>query len=104
MAQAEVHTPPSIVQTELNYYLDPSHGGSDVLYLGTAGYYRLKHDGRRVDITDMRSVVGASEGFFSLDTQGFELVTHPSAERDYDDDARVKDVAYREAQELLKKR
>ena len=88
----------SVVNTTLNYYLDPSQGGTSFFRPGTAGNYRRKFDERDVDIEDMRK----SEDSFQLDQHGFELRKHTSTEKDFSDEDVVKDVVYKEVAELLK--
>ncbi len=66
------------VTAELQYYLDPSLGGDDHFYPGTAGNYRRKKDIHAMSVTDMRG----SEQEFSLDKQGFEVHKHESTEKD----------------------
>jgi hypothetical protein len=92
-------TPTHIVNTTLNYYLEPEHGGSTFFYPGTAGNYRRKFNEQAVQVTDVRG----SETDFRLDKQGFEVRRHVSAEKDFADEDVVKDVVYKETAELLKK-
>ncbi len=51
-----------------------------------------------IAVRDARPIVGE----ITLDRQGFELVKHRSAVRDFYDDAEVKRVYYPEAERLLK--
>jgi hypothetical protein len=39
----------------------------------------------------------------SLDTSGFQFLKHESVEKDFTDEERIKDVYYKEVEELLKK-
>ncbi|KAF2160517.1 hypothetical protein M409DRAFT_29137 [Zasmidium cellare ATCC 36951] len=66
---------PSTINTRLNYYLDLDQGGTSVT---------------------------SCEEDFTLDRNGFQLVQHESREKSFDDDARVKDLVYRETVGLLK--
>lgn len=63
------------------------------------GYYRRKFDERPVQVRDIRGRAGD----FNISKQGFQLVQHTSAERDYADDEQVKRIVYPEVEELLKK-
>jgi hypothetical protein len=91
--------PTHSVKTTLNYYLKPEQGGSTSFYPGTAGNYRRKLNEQVVQITDIRG----SENSFRLDKQGFELRRHVCSEKDFEDEAVVKDVVYHETAEMLKK-
>lgn len=94
--------PPSwehkIVNTTLNYYLDPSKGGHTSYQIGVADYYRRKFDTRPVQIHDVRG----HEDQFLLDTHGFQHKKHISAEKDFNDDDQVRSVVYPEVEQLLK--
>ena len=89
----------NVVNTTLNYYLDPSQGGTSFFRPGTAGNYRRKFDERDVEVADLRK----SEKSFQLDTHGFEMRKHTSTEKDFSSEEVVKDVVYKEVAELLKK-
>jgi hypothetical protein len=100
MAQGIVReTPTHVVNTTLNYYLEPSQGGSTSFYPGTAGNYRRKFNEQAVQVTDLRG----SENNFRLDKQGFQVRRHICTEKDFADEDVVKDVVYKEISELLKK-
>ena len=100
MAQAIVREAPTrAVDTTLNYYLEPSQGGSSSFYPGTAGNYRRKFDEQPVQVSNIRG----SETDFKLDKQGFELRRHVCNEKEFADEDVVKDVVYKETAELLKK-
>lgn len=90
---------PKNTTATLNYYLDPSKGGAEVLYIGTVGEKRRKHDPRSVTITDMRG----SKEKFEIDIHGFQLVERESPEKLFVDDARIKDVYYPDCVDLIKK-
>ena len=47
--------------------------------------------------------VRGREHEFTLDTAGFQFVKHISAEKEFADDERIKDVYYKEVEELLKR-
>jgi hypothetical protein len=94
--------PPShqkVVQTTLNYYLDPRFGGHSEFVPGTAGAYRRAFDAQPVQISDIRE----REAEFSLSTSGFQLYKHTSVEKDFRDEELVKSVVYPETEKLLKK-
>ena len=88
---------PSVVNTRLNYYLEPKDGGTTQIYPGTAGDKLRKHNPQPVQISDMRG------HDLTLDRNGFQLVGHESAEKTFDDEQRVKTQVYEETSELLKK-
>ena len=90
---------PKDVYTTLNYYLDPALGGHLAFEAGTVGYYRRKFDERPVQIHDIRGQIGD----FNISKQGFQLIKHISAEKDYTNDEQVKRIVYPEVEELLKK-
>lgn len=91
--------PAHVVNTTLNYCLEPLQGEPSPFYPGTAGNYRREFNEQAVQVTDLRG----SENDFSLDKQGFELRRHVCTEKDFADEAVVKDVVYEETAELLKK-
>ncbi|KZT64908.1 hypothetical protein DAEQUDRAFT_732002 [Daedalea quercina L-15889] len=43
------------------------------------------------------------ESEFNIDKTGFQWVKHPSVEKEFDDEERIKDVYYKEVEELLRK-
>lgn len=87
-----------VVNSTLNYYLDPSKGGHTSYQIGVSDYYRRKFDPHPVQIHDVR---GREEEFL-LDTHGFQHYKHISIEKDFDDDDRVRKVVYPEVEQLLK--
>jgi len=89
----------NVVQTTLNYYLDPALGGHSSFNPGTAGYYRRSFDTQPVQIHDIRG----RESEFNLNKQGFQLYKHTSDEKHFTDDEKVKSVVYPETEKLLKK-
>lgn len=90
--------PPSVVTANINYYLEVSQGGTEIIYPGTARDKLRKFDSTLVKITDLRSC----DEEFTLDVHGFQFVPHTSVEKDFDDEGRVKRVVYQETEELLK--
>lgn len=89
---------PRTVSTQLNYYLELDQGGTAFSYPGTARDKLRKYDVVEKQVTDLRSC----EETFTLDKNGFQLVQHESAEKSFDDEARVKSSVYQETAELLK--
>lgn len=87
-----------VVNSTLNYYLDPSKGGHTSYQIGVSDYYRRKFDTHPVQIYDVRG----REDKFLLDTHGFQHCKHISAEKNFDNDDQVRDVVYPEVEELLK--
>ena len=100
MATAAVLAPHD-VPTSLNYYtpigteepyqyvLSPPEG-KEPNNLGVEPHDVTVHDAR------------GRESDFSLDTSGFQFVKYPSAEKEFDDEERIKAVYYPEVEALLK--
>jgi hypothetical protein len=86
------------IVTTLNYHLDKADGTDRHYFPGTLSAYRRKYDVRTVSIQDIRSV----EEFMNLNDHGFQLYNHTSVENDFVDEATIKDVVYRETEQLLK--
>ncbi|KAK3618060.1 hypothetical protein LTR56_024893 [Elasticomyces elasticus] len=94
--RSAVNTP--TINTTINCYLQASQGGGDtVIYPGTAYDKLRKHDGRRVQVHDIRG----REAEFDLDTHGFQLVQHQSAEEISEDELKMEAGVYAEPAELL---
>ena len=104
----ETLSSPHDVQTTLNYYkpldgaADPS--GEAYRYIYTTpppgrSEHNLGDDPRPVVVHDARG----REDEFSLDVHGFQFVRHVSAETEFVDEQRIKEVYYKEAEELLKR-
>lgn len=101
MATAAV-LPPRDVPTTLNYYtpigkeapyqyvLDPP-AGTEKNNIGLDPHPVVVHDAR------------GRESEFSLDKNGFQFVKHDSQEKEFTDEERIKEVYYKEVEELLKK-
>ena len=81
----------------LNYYLDPGKDGDNSFFDGTVIETRRKFAEVPIEVMDLRK----QEGEFSLDRQGFQLLTCPSIEKDFDDTARIRDVYYPECAKVL---
>ena len=95
---------PHDVSTTLNYYAplgDPTEEAYRYIYLAPPPgkpEHNLGDDPRPVIAHDARG----REHEFALDTHGFQFVRHVSAETGFVDEERIKDVYYKEAEELLK--
>jgi hypothetical protein len=88
------------VKAELNYLAPTRERPQTYTFDPPAGAPRstVVNDPHQVAIADIRQALGD----FSLDEQGFGLVQHRSAVRDFYDDAEVKRVYYPEAEQILK--
>lgn len=92
-------TPPHVVKSTLNYYLDPSKGGYESFYFGTLGEKRRAFEYIECEIEDIR---GREEGF-ELDTHGFQYVKQPSQEKVFESLERIKEVYVEECKALILK-
>lgn len=95
---AQAHVSSKVVNTTLNYYLDPAKGGHTSYQIGVSDYYRRKFDPHPAQIHDIRG----REDQFCLETHGFQHHKHSSAEKDFNDDDQVKAVVYPEVEQLIK--
>jgi len=86
--------------TTLNYYLEVKDGGIVQTYPGTAFEKRRKHVPHHVDVRDLRSM----RKDFTLDTAGFELIDYVSAEKDFTDPERIKEIYYPEVERIMKEK
>lgn len=59
-------------------------------------------EAQTVNITDLRSLSESERKAFTLDSAGFQIVEHTSAEKDFTNDEAVRTAYYRETEELLK--
>ena len=100
MAAAQVASSPAVIDANLNYFLELSEGGTDIIHPGTATDKLRPLKSVSTPITDLRT---CKDEEFTLDTHGFQFVPHQSVETTYDDPARIKSVVYDETAELLKK-
>lgn len=94
------------VQTTMNYY-KPLDGGAEAPYLyiyeappGVAKT-NIGLEERPVVVHDVRHTTLETDA--SLDVHGFRYVKQESAEKEFMDEERIRDVYYREAEELLKR-
>lgn len=101
MAAAAVTAPARHdVHTTMNFF-KPNEDGSppSPAYMARPETFERPPEVHDVLIQD----VTGSEDRYSLDREGFQFVPHVSAEKDFMDQDRVKDVYYKEIDELLKK-
>ncbi|KAK6385909.1 hypothetical protein LTS17_001481 [Exophiala oligosperma] len=82
----------------MNFYLDPSQGGHDTFYPGTAAYYRRKFDEQPVTVYNVRGRMSD----FSLDIHGFQYLTHKTAVTNLENES-ITTVMYDEVADILKK-
>lgn len=99
MVAATVVSPPAAISANIYYFLEPSEGGTDVIYPGTATDKLRPLKPILMSIMDLRTC----EDEFKLDTHGFQFVPHKTTETTYADQARVKSVVYDETAKLLEK-
>jgi hypothetical protein len=102
IAGAAVHDKyqPRDVVTSLNYYRDNEDGSPPApAYVGKPETYDRPTVPETVTVHDIRG----SQDKYTLDTSGFQIVEHESQEKDFIDDAQIKDLYYKETEELLKK-
>jgi hypothetical protein len=78
----------AMVERPRNFTYEPPKG---------AAWSNIVRETRRVPIYDMRPIAGA----ISLDREGFELIGHKSAVRDFWNEEEVRSVYYPEAERLL---
>ena len=94
---------PHDVSTTLNYFasIDDDAPYRYIYTTPPAGKaeHNLGDDPRPVVVHDARG----REDEFSLDVHGFQFVRHVSAETEFVDEQRIKEVYYKEAEELLKR-
>ena len=89
----------TFVETTLNYHLGPTENGELIIYLGTVGERRRKHDPQKVKVEDIRG----REEQFTLDMHGFQVVISPSTVKQFDDPLVIKQEYYADCAELLKR-
>ncbi len=87
------------VFTRLNWSLPPSEGGCDDLPVDLSTIDEIKWDNRPTSITDVRGF----EQDFELDKQGFEFHRSLTSFAQFEDEKAVRNVYYREVEQLAKK-
>ncbi|KAH6662021.1 hypothetical protein B0J14DRAFT_663003 [Halenospora varia] len=91
---------PRDVQTILNFFLPNADGSPPApAYVGRPETYYRPTSPHTVTIHDIRG----SEDAYSLDTTGFQVVKHESAEKEFVDDEQIKSRYYGEIEGILKK-
>jgi len=91
---------PRDVTTTLNYYLPNADGSPpEPSYVGRPETYIRPVEPHTAIVHDIRG----SEVNFSLDKTGFEIVKLESKEKEFVDEDAIKNVYYKEVEELLKK-
>jgi hypothetical protein len=88
------------IHAELNYLVPTSEKPRTYTYDPPAGQPRTTtvNDARTVEITNARAILSE----VSLDEEGFGLVEHHSAVRDFYDDDEVRRIYYAESEQILK--
>lgn len=95
----ETMTMPAIINANINYFLEVSEGGTDVIYPGTATDKLRPLKSVNMPVTDLRT---CKDDNFTLDTHGFQFVPHKTSEKTYDDQERIKTAVYDETAALLR--
>jgi len=92
------YTPRDITAT-FNY-LKPNEDGSppEPAYVGRPETFIKPADSHSATVHDIRG----SEDQYTLDTSGFEVYRHVSKEKEFVDEEKIKDVYYKEIEEILK--
>lgn len=104
VADSAIRTTPEFkardVTATFNYFKDTLDGLPPVPnYVNSQTSYIREYDERQKTVHDIRG----TEEQYTLDTTGFEIYSHESAEKDFVDDEQIKRVYYPEVEELLKK-
>jgi hypothetical protein len=83
-----------------NYFKDAADGSPPTPNIANqpTSYIREYHHRQKV-VHDIRG----TEDQYTLDTTGFQIFKHESAEKQFVDDERIKSIYYPETEELLKK-
>lgn len=90
---------PRDVVTTLNYYKDPADGGPPhATYTDKPETFYREPEPREAVVHDIRG----TEDQYTLDTTGFEIFKHKSAETEFADDQHIKEVYYPEIEYILK--
>ncbi|KAK5633666.1 hypothetical protein RRF57_009380 [Xylaria bambusicola] len=87
----------ALMETTMNYHLDPSRGGSKPSTFGTIGVLRRKFDSRPIQIHDLRGL----ESEFDIHTHSFQIHDWKPGTTSLDSND-VKQIIYPETEELIK--
>lgn len=91
---------PRDVTTTLNYFKDNEDGSPPApSYVGRPETNIRPIIPTKTIVYDIRG----TESQYTLDTKGFQIVSHVSKEKDFQDDEQIKKIYYPETEELLKK-
>ena len=97
-ANATANLTPSL-HASFNYYLAAADGSPPPpSYVDKPESYYRPADTRVLPVYDIRG----NEEKYSLDTTGFQIIKHVSAERDFRDEEQIKRVYYPEVESVLK--
>ncbi|KAI0424837.1 hypothetical protein F5Y09DRAFT_353028 [Xylaria sp. FL1042] len=88
----------AVVEATMNYYLDPSKGGSGPSTFGTAGILRRKFDAHPIQVHNVRGL----ESEFDIHTHTFQICEWNPSTTSLDSN-NIKQTIYREAKELIKR-
>lgn len=95
---ATANLTPSL-HAEFNYYLAAADGSPPPpSYVDKPESYYRPADTRSLPVYDVRG----NEDKYTLDTTGFQVIKHVSAERDFRDEEQIKRVYYPEVESVLK--
>lgn len=88
------------VLADFNYYKDPGDGSlPSPSYIGKPETFDNKPtEVKQKLVHDIRG----QEDKYSLDTTGFQVFKHASSEKDFQDDAQIKEQYYPEIEQILK--
>lgn len=87
------------VLTNFNYYKDPGDGSlPSPSYVGKPETYEQPTESKQKLVHDIRG----EEDKYSLDSTGFQVLQHASSEKDFQDDAQIKETYYPEIEQILK--
>lgn len=86
------------IRTTLNFFKPNADGTPPApAYIDRPESWERPRDTREVVICD----VTGDEGLFSLEHHGFQFVTRASREKEFRDEERIREVYYRDVEELV---
>jgi hypothetical protein len=95
---------PSIVTSKVQYLASADEGRTATFYASEAGVGEFTQQGAKFASFEVAVRNGRDDmNTFDIDKQGFQLVEHTSAVKDFRDDQQVQDVYYKEIEEILLK-